>query len=58
MTTKEEIIENAKKQLVEKLTDVMGRHDAERMAGIFFSKSVFALEGKSVAEYIFDKGRD
>ena len=48
----EEILEKARKQLVEKLMSAMGKYEAERMTGIFFSADVVSIEGKSVAEWI------
>jgi hypothetical protein len=51
----EEIIEKAREKLVEKLMDAMGRYDAERTAGIFFSEHIVSIEGKSVAEWIINE---
>ncbi len=51
----EEIIEKAKEKLVEKLINVMGKNEAERMAGIFFSKYVISIDGESVAEWIVNE---
>ena len=51
----EKIIEKAREKLVEKLMDAMGKHEAERMAGVFFSKYVVSIDGKSVAEWMINE---
>ena len=51
---KEEILGDAEKKMEEVLTEAVGRFEARKLTGLFFSSEILAIEGKSVAEYIYD----
>lgn len=50
------ILEEAQNKMVDELLESVGRFEAKRMAGLFFS--VVKIDEKSVTEYIYDKARE